>query len=128
MEDSQKIQTVGGYISQFPPEVREKLDGLRAVIRKEAPGAKEKISYGMPSYSLEGALAYFAAFKKHIGFYPGASGVQAFLPRLAGYKTSKGTIQFPLDRPLPLDLVREIVRFRADENAARAAIRKRKTE
>jgi uncharacterized protein YdhG (YjbR/CyaY superfamily) len=126
MDAIEKIQTVNEYIAQFPPEVRKKLNELRAAVLEAAPDAAEKISWGMPSYSLHGMLVYFAAFKNHIGFYPGASGVGTFLPGLSGYKTSKGTIQFPLDRPMPLDLVREIVRFRVGENIKKAESKKKK--
>lgn len=117
MDESGKIQTVDEYISQFPPEIGEKLKAIRAAVLDAAPGATEKISYGMPAYSLKDMLVYFAAFKNHIGFFPEANGVAAFLPKLEGYKTSKGTIRFPLDKPLPLDLVREVVRFKVNINA-----------
>jgi uncharacterized protein YdhG (YjbR/CyaY superfamily) len=126
MDAIEKIQTVNEYIAQFPPEVRKKLNELRAAILEAAPDAAEKISWGMAAYLQKGMLANFAAFKNHIGFYPGPSGIEAFLPGLSGYKTSKGTIRFPLDRPMPLDLVREIVRFRVDENIKKAESKKKK--
>jgi len=125
MEGTGTIRTVDEYISQFPPAVGEKLEALRAAVLEAAPGAMEKISYRMPYYSLKGALVYFAAFKNHIGFYPGAGGVAAFLPKLAGFETSKGGIRFPLGRPLPLDLVGEIVRFRVEENTKKAQNKKK---
>lgn len=120
------IRTVDEYIAQFPPEVGEKLKELRAAVLEAAPDATEKISWGMPAYSLNGMLVYFAAFKNHIGFFPEANGVAAFLPKLDGYKTSKGTIQFPLSKPVPLDLVREVVRFKVNINAQKAQNKKKK--
>jgi uncharacterized protein YdhG (YjbR/CyaY superfamily) len=105
----------------MPAQVRAKLESLRAAIREEAPGAEERISYGMPAFFLKGVLVYFAAFKKHIGFYPTSEGVAAFADSLGGYKTSKGAVQFPLDGALPLDLVRSVVRHRVRENADKAS-------
>jgi len=117
MEKDQAIPaTIDEYISRYPPEIREKLEALRKVIRGSAPDAKEKISYRMPAFDQGGILVYFAAFKDHIGFFPTASGVEAFKGELSEYKTSKGTIQFPLDKPMPFDLVRRIVKFRVSEN------------
>jgi uncharacterized protein YdhG (YjbR/CyaY superfamily) len=110
------VENVDKYIEQFPPEIRELLDQMRKVIRKAAPNAEETISYAIPSYKLNGMLVHFAAFSKHIGFYPGAGGIAEFADELAGYKTSKGTVQFPFDRPLPLDLVKRIVKFRIKQN------------
>jgi uncharacterized protein YdhG (YjbR/CyaY superfamily) len=104
------------YIAGFPKEMQLLLEQLRATIVKAAPEAEEVISYQMPAYKLNGILVYFAAFKKHIGFFPTASGVNAFQDELTGYKTTKGTIQFPLNKPLPLDLITRIVEFRVLEN------------
>ena len=115
-----KSSEVDAYISQFPPPVRAKLTAVRRVVRKAAPGAEEVISYRLPAYRMRGILVYFAAFKHHVGLYPTASGVRAFTKELAGYKTAKGSIQFPLDRPLPLGLIARIVRFRVRENRAKA--------
>ena len=124
MEKRQNVpSTVGEYIERFPPATRAALEGLRDAIRKEATGAEERISYGMPAFYLNGVLVYFAAFKKHIGFYPTSSGVAAFADSLAGYETSKGAIRFPLGEALPLDLIRSIVRYRARENAEKTAAR-----
>lgn len=101
------------YISQFPEEVQERLCEIRAVIKECAPLATERICYNMPTYDLNGKwLVHFAAFARHIGFYPQPEGVEAFQEQLKGYKTSKGAIQFPLNKPLPIGLIREIVEFR----------------
>ena len=107
--------TIDGYIAQFPEEVQAILRNVRATIRENAPDATEKISYGMPCYWKGGALIYFAAMKNHLGIYPANSGVAAFADRLAGYKTSKGAIQFPWGKPIPYDLIAEITRFRVSE-------------
>ncbi len=111
-----EIQTIDDYIAQFPDEARERMQLLRKVIRDAAPEATEKISWGMPTFVFYGNLVHFAAHKKHVGFYPGASGVEQFLDKLEEYHTSKGAIQFPMDKPLPLDLIDEIIRFRLEEN------------
>ncbi|MEQ8174124.1 MAG: DUF1801 domain-containing protein [Syntrophomonadaceae bacterium] len=120
--------SIDEYIAQFSPEVQELLRTLREVIKEAAPGAQEKISYQMPAFDLHGILVYFAAHKNHIGFYPTASGIDAFKEKVSQFKTSKGAVQFPLNKPLPWDLVREIVRFRAAENIkkAKTKINKRK--
>lgn len=108
--------SIDAYIAQFPPEVQEKLQALRQVIRQSAPAATEKISWQMPTFYLYGNLVHFAAHQKHIGFYPGAEGIQAFQEKLSAYKTSKGAAQFPYDKPLPSGLIGEIVRYRAAQN------------
>jgi uncharacterized protein YdhG (YjbR/CyaY superfamily) len=107
---------IDNYIIAFPPQVRESLEILRETIRNAAPGAKEVISYGMPAFKLKHVLVYFAAFKNHIGFYPTSSGIEAFQHEFKGLKWSKGAVQFPLDQPLPLDLVERIVKFRVQED------------
>jgi len=114
------------HIAQFPPEVRRKLEQLRSIIRREAPGAVETISYGIPTFDLDGHLVHFAGYAGHIGFYPASSGIERFRRELAKYATSRGTIRFPLDEPLPAGLVRRIVRFRVKENAARRKARRKK--
>jgi uncharacterized protein YdhG (YjbR/CyaY superfamily) len=96
------------------------LEELRALIKATAPGATEKISYAIPTFHLNGNLVHFAGYEKHIGFYPGASGIQAFKEDLKPYKSAKGSVQFPLDQPLPTDLIRRIVEFRVEENAGKA--------
>lgn len=106
---------IDAYIAQFPPEVQDILRQIRAVIRAAAPQASEKISYQMPTFYLNGNLVHFAAFKHHIGFYPTPNGVEAFKDDLARYKGAKGSVQFPLDQPIPYDLIRRIVEFRVTE-------------
>lgn len=101
-------KTIDEYIANFPPEVQEKLQQMRQTIAAAAPEAKEKISYGIPTFTLNGNLVHFGGYPTHIGFYPGPAGVSEFKEKLSAYETSKGTIKFPLDKPLPLDLVREI--------------------
>ena len=121
MEDNKvKFNSIDEYIGLFPSEVQDILTTLRKVIKESAPEATEKISYQMPTFAMQGNLVHFAAFKKHIGFYPAASGVSAFADKLVEYKTSKGAIQFPIDKPLPYELIREIVQFRVDENRKEA--------
>ncbi len=108
---------VGEYIARFDPQTQVLLNRLRATIQKAAPAATEKLSYQIPTYFLNGNLVHFAAYAKHIGFYPGPSGVSAFAHKLKDYKVSKGAIQLPLDQPPPLKLIAEIVRFRVKEAA-----------
>lgn len=114
------------YISLFPAETQALLKTLRAIIKKAAPDAVEVISYQMPAYKLFGMLVYFAAYQHHIGFYPGSSGVVAFAEDLNSYKTSKGTVQFPLNKPLPIDLITKMVLYRAHENIQKAEVKKKK--
>lgn len=114
-------ESIDDYIRQFTPEVQEKLEALRKVIKESAIDATEKISYRMPAFYLHGNLVYFAAFKHHIGFYPTSSGIEAFKDELSGYKFSKGSVQFPIENPLPFDLIRRIVKYRVAENMKRAA-------
>ena len=110
------IETIDDYIGQAPESVQEILQTLRRIIQEEAPSAQEAISYQMPTFVLNGNLVHFAAFKNHIGFYPVPSGITAFQQELAAYKQGKGSVQFPLDEPMPYDLIRRIVRFRVAEN------------
>ncbi|HUH97596.1 MAG TPA: DUF1801 domain-containing protein [Anaerolineales bacterium] len=126
--DSVKANSIDDYIARCPAGVQKKLKDLRAVIKASAPDAVEKISYQIPTFYLKGNLVHFAAFKNHIGFYPTASGVQAFGRETAKYASTKGTIQFPLDKPLPLKLVSKIVKFRVAENLRRAERRSRKAK
>jgi uncharacterized protein YdhG (YjbR/CyaY superfamily) len=113
----EKISSVDEYLKGFPPEVREKLGLLRETIQKYAPEAKEVISYQMPAYKQNGILVCFAGHKNHIGFYPGVAAIELFKSRMTFYKLSKGTIQFPLDQPLPLDLIADIVTFKVLEKS-----------
>ena len=109
-------KTVNEYIKAATPEARKKLREMRACIRKAAPGAKEELKWSMPAFSYRRILVVYAAFKKHIGFFPTPSAVRAFAKQLAGFKTAKGSIQFPLDKPLPLPLIRKIAAFRVKES------------
>ncbi len=113
------------YIKDFPKDVQEKLEILRETIYKAAPGAIERISYGMPSFYWNGNLVYFAAYKNHIGFYPTASGIENFKEEFTKYKFSKGAVQFPIDEPLPLKLITKIVKFRAKENLQKSKNKKK---
>jgi uncharacterized protein YdhG (YjbR/CyaY superfamily) len=112
--------TIDQYIAAFPPQTQQLLQQLRALIRELAPGATETISYAIPTFDLNGRhLVHFAGFAKHIGFYPIPTGIEAFKKELAPYKQGRGSVQFPLDEPMPMDLIRRIVEFRVAENSAR---------
>jgi uncharacterized protein YdhG (YjbR/CyaY superfamily) len=111
--------SVDDYIASFPAEVQHMLSDLRTLIKRLAPEATEKISYKMPTYYLNGNLVHFAAYARHIGFYPTPSAISAFQDELAGYKHAKGSVQFPLDEPLPVDLITRIVEYRVQENRAK---------
>ena len=126
MKKTEIPRNIDDYIAHCPEHVREKLEEIRATIRKAAPGADETISYRMPAFNQNGILVYFAAQTRHIGFYPTSSGVRAFKDELGNYKSSTGAIQFPLDKPLPLGLISRIVRFRVRENAERIKSIKKK--
>jgi uncharacterized protein YdhG (YjbR/CyaY superfamily) len=121
--DSKKPQPqqIDEYIAGFPPEVQAILQRIRATIHAAAPAAQETFSYQMPTFTLHGNLVHFAAFKQHIGFYPTPSGTERFQEALSRYKGGKGSVQFPLDQPIPYDLIEEIVKFRVAENTAKAA-------
>jgi len=118
------IRDIDHYITGFPPEIRERLELIREAIRKAAPDAVEVISYGMPALKQNGIVCYFAAFRNHIGFFPTASGIEAFKSELTGYKCTKGTIQIPHTRPIPMDLVERIVAFRVQENMQKKRLKK----
>ena len=107
------------YVEQFPTATQKQLNKLRNIIKSTAPAAEEMISYKMPAYKLDGMLVYFAGYKAHVGFYPTPSGIKNFLPKLKGYKCSKAAVQFPIDKPLPESLIKEIVAFRIKENASK---------
>ncbi len=111
---------VDRYIADFPPPTQELLEQMRHTILKAAPGAEEVIAYKMPAYRLHGVLMYFAGYKGHIGFYPSGSGIEAFKKELSVYKGAKGSVQFPLDKPLPLALITKIVKLRVKENLEKA--------
>lgn len=123
--DESAPRTIDQYIAGFPPEVQEILQEIRMTIEEAAPGAQETIKYRMPTFTLKGNLVHFAAFKQHIGFYPVPSGIEAFKEDLSPYKVGKGSVQFPLDKPIPLDLIRRIVEFRVKENLARAEAKRK---
>ena len=111
-----KFETVDEYIAFFPKNTQVILEEVRQAIKESAPEAEETISYQMPAFKQNGILVWFAAFKSHIGFFPKVSAIEAFKEKLSAYQTSKGTIQFPIDEPLPVDLIKEMVRFRVKEN------------
>lgn len=124
--DESGFKSIDEYIATFPPDIQDILQSLRATIRAAAPDASEKISYQMPTFYLEGNLVHFAAYRNHIGFYPAPRGIEAFREELARYKGAKGSVQFPISEPLPLDLIARIVAFRVQDNLARAQSKKRK--
>lgn len=126
MEEKNKVKTIDEYILQFSPEIQEKLQILRKVISEAASEAEEKISWQMPTFYLYGNLVHFAAHKNHIGFYPGSSGIVQFKAELSEYKSSKGAVQFPNDKPLPIELIAEIVKFRVNENKEEFEVKKNK--
>jgi len=121
MEDNKiTAKSIDEYILQFSPEVQEILKKLRKFIKESAPAAEEKISWQMPTFVLYGNLVHFAAFKNHIGFYPAPSGIDAFKQELSEYKGAKGSVQFPIGKPLPYELISKIVKFRVVENTKQA--------
>lgn len=117
---------IDAYIADFPADIQKKLEQMRATIKKAAPDAEEAIKYAMPTFTLHGNLVHFAAFKNHIGFYPAPMGIEAFKEELSVYKGAKGSVQFPLDQPLPLDLITRMVKFRVQQSLEKAAIKKKK--
>lgn len=117
-ETKTSYRNIDEYIETFPVEIQKKLQEIRQTISESAPNATETISYQMPTFKLNGNLVHFAAYEHHIGFYPIPSGLEAFKEELSHYKTGKGSVQFPLDQPLPMDLIRRIVEFRVKENLA----------
>lgn len=112
-------KNIDEYIATYPQDIQTILQQVRATVKKEAPNAEEKIAYAIPTFALNGNLVHFAAFKNHIGFYPAPSGTNAFEKELSIYKAGKGSVQFPLTEPMPLDLIAKIVRLRVKENMAR---------
>ena len=118
--------TIDEYITGFPPDVQEILQQVRLTIRQAAPEAQETISYQMPTFTLHGNLVHFAAFKHHIGFYPVPSGIEAFQDELLPYVGGKGSVRFPLDEPIPYDLISRIVTFRVKENLEKAQAKKKR--
>lgn len=118
--DPSKPKNIDEYIADFPQDVQKILEKIRSTIKKAAPDAEETISYQIPTFTLKGNLVHFAAFKKHIGFYPTPTGIGQFQKELSGYKGAKGSVQFPLDKPIPFNLISRIVKFRVKENLERA--------
>lgn len=121
-----ETSSIDDYIAGFPTDLQMILQKVRQTIREAAPDAKEKIAYGIPTFTLEGNLVHFAAFKQHIGFYPDPRGIDEFINKLARYRSGKGTIQFPLNEPIPYDLIREVTLWRVSDNLRRAAEKKKK--
>ena len=119
-----KPKNIDEYIAGFPQDTQIILEQIRATIKKAAPEAEESISYAMPAFKLRGALVYFAAFKNHIGFYALPAGNEAFRKELSVYKTGRGSIQFPLNKPMPLSLITKIVKFRVKENLQKVKAKK----
>jgi uncharacterized protein YdhG (YjbR/CyaY superfamily) len=124
-DDPKEPQTIDEYIAAFPAQVRAILQKIRMIIREEAPGAGEAIKYRIPTFTLNGNLVHFAAFPKHIGFYPTPSGIEKFQKELAVYASAKGSVQFPLDKPIPYALIRRIVKFRVKESLEKAKGKKK---
>jgi len=120
-----EFTSIDEYIATFPNDVQKILQELRATIKAAAPDAQEKISYQMPTFFLKGNLVHFAAYKNHIGFYPTPSGIEKFQKELSKFEGAKGSVQFPINQPLPLDLVQKIVEFRVIENLKIAENKKR---
>jgi len=117
-------ETVDQYIAAFPTDVKKRMQQLRKTIKAAAPKADELISYQMPGYKYFGMLVYFAAFKNHIGFYPGAGGILEFYKKLSSFKSAKGSVQFPHDRPIPYDIISKIVEFRVKQNEEKISLKK----
>ena len=120
-----QFKTMDEYINTFPENVRNILNELRQTIREAAPEAEETVNYQMPTFTLHGNLVHFGAFKNHIGFYPTPTGIEAFKKELAPYQGAKGSVQFPMDQPLPLALIRRIVEYRVKENLERKQKKKK---
>lgn len=124
MDQKSGFKSIDEYIAACPSEIQAVLTDLRNAIREAAPEAREKISYQMPTFDYFGNLVHFAAYEKHIGFYPAPSGIDKFSRDLAPYKSSKGAVQFPVGHPIPIDLIKEIVKFRVSENNQKETDRK----
>jgi uncharacterized protein YdhG (YjbR/CyaY superfamily) len=125
MKTNQSPNEIDAYIAGFPKDVQEILEKIRKTIRAAAPDAEETINYQIPTFTLEGNLVHFAGFKRHIGFYPTPTGIERFKNELAAYEGAKGSVKFPLDQPIPYDLISRIVTFRVQENLERAAAKRK---
>ena len=117
-------ETVDQYIAAFPADVKKRMQQLRKTIKAAAPKAEEVISYQMPGYKYLGMLVYFAAYKNHIGFYPGAGGILEFYKKLSSFKSAKGSVQFPNDRPIPYEVISKVVKFRVKQNEEKLSLKK----
>ena len=126
METSVKFKTVAEYLSSIPTNAKSILEEVRKAIKEAAPQAEEVISYNMPAFKLHGILVYYAVHKEHIGLYPTASGIEIFKNELSAYKWSKGAVQFPIDKPMPIDLIGKIVKFRLQEDLEKAKRKSKK--
>jgi uncharacterized protein YdhG (YjbR/CyaY superfamily) len=122
--DPTEPRDIDEYIAGFPEEIRQRLEQIRATIRKAAPEAEEAIKYRIPTFVLNGNLVHFAAFRNHIGFYPAPQGIEEFKEELSAYKGAKGSVQFPYDEPIPFDLISRIVKFRAEKSLEKKKGRK----
>jgi len=120
MDGKETAKNIDEFIMGYPPDVQEILQQLRATIQRNAPDAKETISYGIPTFTLKGNLVHFSAYKKHVGFYPGAEGIAAFAAEFSKYETSKGTVRFPIEQPIPNALIEKVVQYRVQQNLAKA--------
>jgi uncharacterized protein YdhG (YjbR/CyaY superfamily) len=124
--DQTAPKSIDEYVAGFSPDVQETLEKIRTTIRKAAPDAEEAIKYGIPTFTLKGNLVHFGAYNKHIGFYPTSTGIEKFKHELSVYEMSKGTVRFPIDKPIPFELISKIVKFRVAENLERAAAKRKK--
>jgi len=120
----EQAKNIDEYIAGYPDDVQELLQTIRATIKAAAPDAKEAIKYAIPTFTLNGNLVHFGGYKNHIGFYPAPMGIEAFAAETKVYETGKGTLQFPIDKPLPLDLISRIVKFRVEKNLEKAKKKK----
>jgi len=119
-------EDIDAYIASFPENVQKLLGRVRQTIRESAPGAEEAMKYQIPTFTLHGNLVHFAGYKRHIGFYPAPSGIEKFKKELSDYEGAKGSVKFPLDKPIPYDLISRIVKFRVNENLEQAEARRLK--
>jgi uncharacterized protein YdhG (YjbR/CyaY superfamily) len=120
------METIDEYIETFEPDIQKTLIEIRNFIKNKVPEATEKISYGMPTFYLHGNLVHFAAFKNHYGIFPSPSGIDAFEKELAPYRTGKGTLSFPIDKPIPWDIIQKVLQFRVNENLSKIKNKKKK--
>ena len=128
MKTDSNNTSIDHYIANFPKDTQLLLEQMRAIIKKAAPKATEVISYQMPAFKINGVVVWFAGYARHIGFYPSSSGIAAFKEELSGYKNSKGAVQFPLDKPLPIRLITKIVKYRVAEDLKRAKEKAKKAK